>query len=163
VLAVKRSCGTKLFLAGALVLTLAVKLFAYRHESVSTDPEVLTRAVSSFLLRHGFESHVEKRFGIVFIHANAGECRVLIREAVPQGWDHSSIEMGAKSVGRLSYVFDGTVYTREPFVAPMLQEYWTRARFKMGLSPNRHPLLAVAASNDCTIDTLPWWELAVQS
>lgn len=144
------------------MVTLGLKLFAYRHELVWTDPEVLTRAVSSFLLQQGFESHVEKRFGTVFIRAKAGACRMLIREAAPQGWDRNSIEMGAKSVGRLSYVFDGTVYTREPFVAPLLQEYWTRARFKMGLSPKRHPLLAVAASDDCTINALPWRELAVQ-
>jgi hypothetical protein len=34
---------------------------------------------------------------------------------------------------------------------------------KMGLNPSRHPVLAVAASDDCSINTLPWWELGTVS
>jgi hypothetical protein len=55
---------------------------------------------------------------------------MLITEAAPQGWDRSSIELLAKPVGRLTYVFDGAVHAHEPFLAPMLDEYWTRARIK---------------------------------
>jgi hypothetical protein len=51
----------------------------------------------------------------------------------------------------------------EPFLAPVIDEYWTRVRFKMGLSPSRHPVLAVAASDECTINALPWRELATLS
>jgi hypothetical protein len=32
-------------------------------------------------------------------------------------------------------------------------------RVKLGLSPNYHPVLAVAASDECAINALPWWEL----
>jgi hypothetical protein len=88
---------------------------------------------------------------------------MLISEAAPQGWDHSRVELRAKPVGRLSYVFDGAVYANEPFLAPMIDDYWARVRVKMGLSPNRHPVLAVAASDGCTIKTLPWWELGTLS
>ena len=162
-LAVKHSYGLKLFLAVALALTLGLKLLFYHREPAPADPEVLGEAVAAFLLHHGFESHIEKRFGSVFIHANAGKCRMLISKAVPQGWDQSSIELLAKPVGRLTYVFDGAVHAHQPFLAPMLDEYWTRVRIKMGQSPNRHPVLAVAASDDCALNTLPWWELGVLS
>jgi hypothetical protein len=85
---------------------------------------------------------------------------MLITEAAPQGWDRSSIELLAKPVGRLTYVFDGAVHAHEPFLAPMLDEYWTRARIK---SPKRHLVLAVAASDDCAADVLPWWKLVLLS
>ena len=88
---------------------------------------------------------------------------MLISEAAPQGWNRSTLELLAKEVGRLTYVFDGAVHVEEPFLAPILDQYWTRVRIKMGLSPNRHPVLAVAASDDCAVDALPWRELAVLS
>jgi hypothetical protein len=163
VLAVKHLCGPKLFLAAAFVLAVALKLIVHQQQAVSAYPEDTSGAVNSFLLHHGFDSRLEKRFGVVVIDANAGKCRMLIREAAPQGWDNSSIELMAKVVGKLSYVFDGAVYVQQPFLAPMIEQYWTWARFKMGFGSSRHPMFAVAASDDCAIDELPWSELGVLS
>jgi hypothetical protein len=151
--------GPKTFLAAAFVLTLALKWLLYHGEPAPADPEALGEAVKSFLLQHGFESHLEKRFDGILVYANAGKCRMLISEAAPQGWDHSSKEIWAKPIGRLSYIFDGAVHMHEPFLAPVIDEYWTRVRFKMGLSPSRHPVLAVAATDECSINALPWREL----
>jgi hypothetical protein len=146
-----------------LALSLSLKLFFYHRESAPAGPEVLGKAVTSFLLEHGFESQLETRVDQILIHASSGKCRMLISEAAPQGWNRSSIELLAKPVGRLSYVFDGAVHEYEPFLAPMIDHYWTRARIKMGFSPSRHPVLAVAASDECAINALPWSELAVLS
>jgi len=153
---VKRSYAPKALFSVALALTLGLKLLFYNREPVPTDNEALGQTVAAFLLQHGFEARLEQSFGSVLVHANAGKCRMLITEATPQGWDRSSIELLAKPVGRLAYVFDGVVYAHEPFLAPMLDGYWTRVRFKIGLSPYRHPVLAVAASDDCAADVLPW-------
>jgi hypothetical protein len=150
-------------MAAAFVATLGLKLLLYDRGTAVAGEQDLGEVVAGFLNRAGFEPHVEKSFGRVFIHANAGKCRILISEATPQGWDKSSNEIWARPVGRLSYIFDGTVHADEPFVAPMFDRWWTWVRLKMGLSANRHPLLAVAASEDCTINALPWWELAEQS
>jgi hypothetical protein len=155
--------GPKHFLAAAFVLTLGLKLLLYHGEAAPADPEALGETIASFLLQHGFESRLEKRFDQVLVYANAGKCRMLISEAAPQGWNRSSIEIWAKPVGRLSYVFDGAVHQHEPFLAPVIDEYWTRVRFKMGLSANRHPVLAIAASDDCAINALPWRELHILS
>jgi hypothetical protein len=154
--------GPKLFFAAAFALTLGLKLLVY-HPVAPADPEALGKAVASFLLKQGFDARLETRFGEPIIHANAGKCRMLITEAAPQGWNRDSIEMLSKPVGQLNYVFDGAVHEREPFVAPLVGEYWTRVRIKMGLNPRRHPVLAVAASDDCSINALPWWELGTLS
>src|ERR1700732_3425951 len=108
--AVKRSYGPKLFLAVAFVATLGLKLFLYDWGTAAADQGDLTDTVAGFLNKAGFEPHVETRLGRVFIHANAGKCRMLISEATPQGWDKSSNEIWAKPVGRLSYIFDGAVH-----------------------------------------------------
>jgi hypothetical protein len=160
---VKYSYVPKLFLAAAFALTLGLKLLLYHSESVPADAEMLGETVAAFLVHHGFESRLEKRLDSVFIHANAGKCRMLISEAAPQGWDRSRIELWAKPVGRVAYVFDGAVHAHQPFLAPMLDEYWMRVRVKIGLSPNHHPILAVAASDDCAVNALPWWELGMVS
>lgn len=160
--AVKRSHGPKLLLAVALALTLGLKLLLYR-EPAPADNDVLGETVVAFLVQHGLEPRIEKRFNGVFVHANAGKCRMLIREVTPQGWNRSSVELLANEVGRLTYVFDGAVHTNEPFLTPMLRQYWTRLRIRIGLSPNRHPLLSVAASDDCAIEALPWWEISTLS
>jgi hypothetical protein len=150
-------------LAAALVLTLALKLFLYPRQTAVADNAVLGEAVVPFLLEHGFESHLEKSSDGVLVHATAGQCRMLISEATPQGWDRHQNELLAKPVGRLSYIFDGALRPNEPFLAPMLDRWWMRVRIKLGLSPNYHPVFAVAASEDCAVDTLPWWQLAVLS
>jgi hypothetical protein len=150
-------------LAAAVALSLSLKLFFYHREAAQGGPELLGSAVSSFLLQHGFESRLEKGYGQVLIHASSGKCRMLISEASPQGWNRSSIELLAKPVGRLTYVFDGAIREHEPFLAPMIDHYWTRARIKMGFSASSHPVLAVAASDECAINALPWSELAVLS
>ena len=151
----------RLFLAAAFVLTLSLKLLLNQREA--PDPALFGATVASFLIQHGFDSRLEKRFGHFFVHANAGKCRVLVSEVVPEGWDRSTMELLAKPVGRLSYVFDGSVYEHEPFLAPLLDEYWKRLRTKIGLSPTSHPVLAVAASDDCAIEALPWWDLGMPS
>jgi len=150
-------------LAFAFALTLALKLLLYREEPPPADSDVIAETVAAFLVQQGFESRLEKRFSTVLIHANAGKCRMLISEAAPQGWNRSSIELRAKPVGRLFYVFDGAVYAHEPFFSPLLDEYWARVRIKFGFSPKPHPVLAVAASDDCTVSELPWRDLGVLS
>ena len=61
----------------------------------------------------------------------------------------------------MNYIFDGAVHEREPFLAPMIDEYWAKMRIKLGLRPSWHPVLAVAASDDCAINALPWWKLGI--
>ena len=162
-MSVVNHCAPKLFLAGAFALTLALKLVFHEREPVLTDPEVLGEAIGSFLFHHGFESRVEIKSGRAVVYANAGECRMMISEAESHGLNRSGIELRAKPVGRLSYIFNGTVHEQEPFLAPVIRDYWTRAQFKMGFNPSSHPMLAVAASDDCEIDALPWSELSILS
>jgi hypothetical protein len=165
VLAVKHY-GVKLFFVAALAVTLGLKLlFAHPellyHGTLSTASELSVETVASFLLHHGFESRVEKnRFGNVFVQASAGKCRMMIVEADKRGSTSGTIELLAKPIGRLRYVFDGAVHEHQQSLASVIiDDYWARLSIKMGLSPSHQRMLAVAASDDCSINTLPWREL----
>jgi hypothetical protein len=149
----------KLSFAAALALTLALKLLLNHREA--PDPALFEKTVVSFLNQHGFKLRLEKRNDQVLIHAISGKCHMLLTEASPEGWNRGGIELRSKPVGRLNYIFDGAVHVHEPFLAPMIDEYWTRVRIKLGLRPSWHAVLAVAASDDCAINGLPWWELGV--
>jgi len=99
VLAVKHY-GPKLFFAAAFTLTLGLKLLVY-HPIAPADPEVLGKAVATFLLKQGFEARLETSFGEPIVHANAGKCRMLITEAAPQGWNRGGIELRSKLNGAI--------------------------------------------------------------
>jgi hypothetical protein len=151
--------GPKFLLAAALTLTLGLKLLDHNYRGSAPAGPATEEVLVSFLLQHGFESRLEEKSDRILVHVNAGKCRFLITEVAPQGWDRSSLEVLASRVGRLSYVFDGAVHEHEPFLVPMIDSYWTLVRIKLGLSPNYHPVLAVVASDDCSINALPWREL----
>jgi hypothetical protein len=161
--------GLKVFFAAALALTLALKSLLYyrefleRRETAPADHRPLSEAVAAFLLQHGFKTHLEERFGQFLVHANAGKCRILISEADPQR--SGTIELLARPVGPLSYLFDGAVHEHEPSAAwALIDKYLARVSIKMGVDPSRHtPVLAVAASDECSINALPWWELSISS
>jgi len=154
----------RLFFAGALALTLALKFVLYQWQPPPAHSELFGDAVGLFLRQHGFEWHLEKRPDQDFIiYASAGKCRMLVRQADPHGWNRSSIELQAKPVGQIIYIFDGTLHEREPFLAPVIDEIWTKVRLKLGFRSSWHPVLAVAASDECSINMLPWRELGTLS
>lgn len=161
--------GLKIFFAAAFALTLALKLLLYsrefleHRETALADHRPLSEAVAAFLLQHGFETHLEERFGLFLVHADAGKCRILIGEADPQ--KSGTIELLSRPVGRLSYVFEGAVHEHEPSGAwAMIDKSLARVSIKIGVDLRHHtPVLAVAASDECSINALPWWELATLS
>ena len=54
------------------------------------------------------------------------------------------------------------VYTDQPINigSTTLSHYWTRLQQKLGLDTVSNPVLAVVASESCSLDTLPWKEIA---
>jgi len=161
--------GLKVFFAAAFAVTLALKLllsyreFLEHRETAPANHRPLCEDLAAFLLQHGFETHLEERLGQSLVHANAGKCRILISEADPQ--KSGTTELLARPVGRLSYVFDGAVHEHEPSAAwALIDKYLARMSIKVGAEPSRHtPVLAVAASNECSINALPWRELGTLS
>ena len=153
------SLAPKVFLALAIALTVSLKVMVRDTETQNAHLAVQD-AVVAFLTRHQFQSHGMPDGRRVY--AASGNCRLLIREMIPQGWNLDSIKTLDTQEGRLSFVFKGMVYTDQPINIgnTTLTHYWTRLQQKLGLDSVSNPVLAVVASESCSLDTLPWKEIA---
>jgi hypothetical protein len=94
------------------------------------------------------------------IYAASGDCRLVIKQVLPQGYNLNAIKAMIAQEGRLSFVFDGRVYGERPPATTTLSHYWTRLRQQLGLKAREKPVLAVASSESCAVDALPWKEIA---
>ena len=151
------SLAPKVFLALAIALTVSLKVMVRDTENQNAHLAVQDLVVA-FLARHQFQSHGT----LDGIYAASGNCRLLIREMIPQGWNLDSIKTLDSQEGRLSFVFKGMVYTDQPINIgnTTLTHYWTRLQQKLGLDSVSNPVLAVVASESCSLDALPWKEIA---
>jgi hypothetical protein len=143
-----------LLLALALAVTLSSKLLV-RDTATAND---LDDSVVAFLTRHQFQAR--RMPGVNRIDASSGDCRLVIRLMFPQGYNLDGIKTSGAQEGRLFFVYKGLVYADPPFARIRLSYYWTRLQQKLGLDTERNPALAVASSESCSLDALPWTEIA---
>jgi hypothetical protein len=158
---VKYSLAGNIFFISMLVVTLSLKAMV-QDTGKTRDHLTLRDSVTAFLTRHQFETHgTQKAISIEPISAISGDCRLLISEMIPQGWNRDSLNTSSTE-GLLFFVFKGAVYTEPPagIESPALSHYWTRLKQKMGLEASSTPILAVITSGNCSLDALPWTEIA---
>ena len=144
-----------------LMLTLSAK--AMVHDTAKAhDHPALQNSVIAFLTPHGFELNGRPdSMQVRPIVASSADCRLEIRELVPQGYNRDRINpVGAD--GRLFFVFKGVVYAKLPsgIKSPALSHYWTRLKQKLGFEADLSAILEMIASTDCYLDALQWKELA---
>jgi hypothetical protein len=152
---VRYSFGPKIFLALTLALTCSLK-FIVRDTANENAHLTVQDSVMAFLARHQFQSKLDGGR----IYAVSRDCRLVIRQMVSLGYDLDGVKtMGARE-GRLSFIFKGLVYSDLPLGSTVLSHYWTRLQQKIGLDASLNPVLAVAASDSCSLDALPWKEIA---
>jgi len=154
---VRYSSAPKVLLALTVALTLSLKVIV-RDSANENEYLDVQGSLIAFLTRHQFESHGTpsgKR-----IDAVSGDCRLVIRQMIPQGYDLEGVKTAGAQEGRLSFVFKGLIYTDLPLRSTALSHYWTRLQQMMGLNASLNPVLAVSASGSCSINALPWKEIA---
>ena len=124
-------------LASLLALTLAIKVtLTLGGKPPPVDSEVGATVVA-FLVQHGFDARFENKFGSVMITRKRRAVPNVDQRSSAARLDRDLIQSRAKPIGQLTYIFDGVLYAEQPFLAPMLNEYWSRVRIKFGLVPNR--------------------------
>ncbi len=148
----------KLLLALVLILTVVPKVLS----KVGNDfrpPEAETRTIA-FLSHNGFEAHGEqRRFGRL-VYATSGDCRLRVLEVDPSGVSRDSVRFMAAPADRIIFIFNGKVYSDQPVVLTFLWSSWTSLRNRVGLQTSPKTILGVAASQACSLDELPWREVA---
>ncbi len=154
----KSSHGPKLVLALALALTVPLKAVKLDTGKPTTSDN-LRAATIAFLARQGFEPRAQEGSIGFLIFASLGDCRLQIREAFPQWWFRDSNTARVPKESRLTFVFDGEFSSDIP-VAWSLNYYWVRVQQRLGLHVSWNSILAVAATHGCSIEALPWSEIA---
>lgn len=145
--------------AALLVLTVGAKMAAYRPQDEG-DRVLVAESVSALLSQRGFAIRTEPRSSGIVVTATNGECRMKVREYPPEGTYAATIAEQARPIGPLKFAYRGELISAPPKVRPLLATYVRRVEQRLGFSPWRAPILAIAAAPACNIDALPWDRLA---
>lgn len=155
----KFSLGARLAIAAALALTLGGKA-AFSRPAPGADAQLFAARATEQLRANGFATRSERRpFGTI-IHAAAGACRVLLADFPPHGTMAEPLSLLARPIGPLRYVWRGEMRDSAPKLVPLTLFLVQRELRRIGLSPSRHPLIAVAASPRCDLAPIDWSALA---
>jgi hypothetical protein len=152
------SHSAKVLLGLVLVLTFLPK--ALPKSPLNDVQPRADRAAIDFLSRHGFEVRGEQRRLGLLIHASSGECQLRVLETDATGWNRDRVRHFATKADRIAFIFDGEIYSEQPIALTSLWHLWTRFRKKIGVPAPTKPVLAVAASQGCVLEKLPWAEIA---
>jgi hypothetical protein len=141
----------------ALTVTVPLKFLV---SPVAARSERLDIPISAFLLAHGLQPRVEARISGPVVHATSDDCRMLIMEMEPRGTNLDRIDSAGKAVGSpVVFVFEGVVYREPPVRRTLLKYYWSRLEQRLGFKGRLEPVLAVAASEKCSVERLPWADI----
>lgn len=155
----KFSRGARLVLAAALVASLGPKL-ALSRPAPDTDPQLFAKRAIALLSAQGFTTRLEHRpFGTI-LYAITDTCRLMLADYPPHGTVAEPLSLIARPVGPLRYLWNGEVIEAPPKLWPLTSFLIQRELRRMGFSPPRRTLIAVAGSNGCDLKAIDWRKLA---
>ena len=125
------------------------------------DQNDLKEALIDFFERHHFNVVVTEQVVnyTPIIQANTASCHLQIARLTPDGSNQDLIRDLSMDKERMSVVFRGRVYAKQPILLTALSYLWSRALREVGLMRHITPVLAVTANSSCNIEQLPWQEL----
>ena len=154
-----RYSPASLAFAALLLASLAAKL-ALSAPTPVPDPARFGREAEAMLARQHFATAPELRPLGMLVHARRGDCRLMLGDYSPYGTFADVIAARAGAVGPLRFVYRGAFFDRAPKLVPLTDFYLWREQRRLGLAAPRHPIVAVAASPRCRVESLDWRRLA---
>ena len=149
----------KLLVAAALALTLGMKA-AWTREAPPPDAELFNSRAEAVLRGAGFRTErVVRGFGTA-LFGRRGDCTLMVAEHVPQQTFSEPIGLHARSVGPVVHHWRGAISEASPWLRPLAEYYAGRELRRLGFSPPRHPILALAGSDGCDLAAIDWTPLA---
>ena len=144
-------------LALLLALSLAGKA-AWSAPAPEPDPLQPAEAAREVLARAGFRTRIVEfdRSPRVLAEGFRGRCRILAGDWPPHGTFADVYRDLGSRLGTLRFVRDGAVTTEAPKLRALLEFYVWREQRRIGIEAPRTPVIAVAASPGCDLDSLPW-------
>ena len=142
-----------------LVTSLSVKVAMQGGETPLAPARLKQALVAEFGL-HNYSASFEQRTWGVMARMQKRGCRMLIVQQPSEGSTKDRIEQLAQPFGPLLYVYRGRITVDPPRLEPYVRDRIVRELHQFGLSAERSPLLAVAASPGCSLQEINWSRLA---
>lgn len=144
--------------AALFALTIAAKIMAAPAQD-EADQQLFAANVATMLTQYGYAVHVTARPAGIVVEASRSGCRMTVRDYVPDGTLAATIADQARAIGPLSFAYRGALRAQAPKVRPLLALYWRRVLQRIGMTPPRQPIAAIAAAPACDVAALPWKRL----
>jgi hypothetical protein len=93
------------------------------------------------------------------VRATRTSCYLQIARLSPDGSNRDLIRHLAAGTDHSFVVFQGAVYVRQPVFWTLVDHFWSRFLFRVGLIDHTTPIISVAASSSCNAEELPWAEI----
>lgn len=155
----KFSLRARLALAAALAATLGGKA-ALSRPAAGSDTQLLATRAAALFRANGFATRADHHpFGTI-LHAAGGGCRIMLADYPPHGTMAEPLSLLARPIGPLRYVWRGEMRASAPKLVALVSFFVQRELRRIGLSPPRQPLIAVAASPQCGLAPIDWSALA---
>ncbi len=147
------SRALSLLLAGTLAVTLGIK--ALTRQPPEPDTDLFAREVGQSLRAAGYQVSLRRLGSGVYTYGQRDGCRLMITEQDAFGTRSDRNNQLAREVGPLHFGWRGRRYETPPRAEILLRFLVRRERVRIGLSPPRSPLAAIASGPDCAaVDTI---------
>ena len=143
-----------------LVVSIVGKI-AVGSQSIRDAEQAQTMAESmlvTFLDRQGFHAVIRSdgQPDFRFVSAVAGDCRLIVVFAAPQGWHRSVIRQMASAEDQVLFVFRAALYEDQPVWLTWTTHYWRSLNVYFGRRIPVHPVFGIVASSACDLWGIPW-------
>ena len=146
-----------ILLACALTATLGIKILVaggVRNPSFET----IAGAMRPFFERNGFDVAGETTYaGRPALLVSRGPCLLYSIPVAQQGWHQAIVRQSMTGEQYLWFATRGAATMNiQPRWAPLIEYYFNKALRYVGIARQYPPVLALVASNNCDIHSLPW-------
>ncbi|HEX8655028.1 MAG TPA: hypothetical protein VF693_07385 [Allosphingosinicella sp.] len=148
-------------LALLLALSLAGKA-AWSTPAPEPDPRAPAEAARAVLAQAGFRTRILQldRSPRILAEGVRGRCRILAGDWPPHGTFADVYRDLGSGLGELRYVRRGSVTSAPPKLRALLEFYLWREQRRIGVAAARAPIIAVASTPDCEVESLGWAQAA---
>lgn len=146
----------RLAVAAMLAATLGLKALWVRAPA-DGDAALFDQEAAAMLRAGGFTGIASDGH---FLDARSGSCRLILADYILDGTFSEALAVAAQPVGPIRYVARGRISDRLFRPTALFAFYVERELRRTGFAPERHPIVAVAASPTCALDRLDWRRLA---
>lgn len=151
-------------LALLLALSLAGKA-AWSAPAPEPDPRRPAEAARDVLARAGFNTRILElaRSPRILAEGVRGRCHILAGDWPPHGTFADVYRSLGSRLGTLRFVRRGAVTSGAPKLRALIEFYLWREQRRVGIAADRAPVIAVAATAECDIESLGWARAATVS